>query len=147
MADFTFYGGLYRDVNIIAVSESHFDLDYYGGPGIKVTPKPTDCGGATFEIESFVKNVDENFTIQYAIYDEEDNEVGYAVRPADATKTTVFVPDVQLWDFENPYLYTVVAQLQRRNETYDEIETRVGVRFCTSWATEESAIDALLADL
>ena len=27
-ADFTFYGGLYRDVNIIAVSESHFDLDY-----------------------------------------------------------------------------------------------------------------------
>ena len=28
MADFTFYGGLYRDVNIICVSESHFDLDY-----------------------------------------------------------------------------------------------------------------------
>ena len=38
VADFTFYGGLYRDVNIIAVSESHFDLDYYGTPGIKVTP-------------------------------------------------------------------------------------------------------------
>lgn len=38
MADFTFYGGLYRDVNIICVSESHFDLDYYGGPGIAVTP-------------------------------------------------------------------------------------------------------------
>ena len=36
-ADFTFYGGLYRDVNIIAVNKSHFDLDYYGGPGIKVT--------------------------------------------------------------------------------------------------------------
>lgn len=28
-ADFTFYGGLYRDVNIIAVKESHFELDYY----------------------------------------------------------------------------------------------------------------------
>ena len=38
MADFTFYGGLYRNVNIIAVPESHFDLDYYGTPGIKVTP-------------------------------------------------------------------------------------------------------------
>ena len=32
-ADFTFYGGLYRDVNILAVSASHFDLDYYGGRG------------------------------------------------------------------------------------------------------------------
>ena len=38
MADFTFYGGLYRDVNLIAVPESHFDLTYYGGPGIAVTP-------------------------------------------------------------------------------------------------------------
>ena len=38
-ADFTFYGGIYRDLNIIAVSESHFDLEYYGTPGIKVTPE------------------------------------------------------------------------------------------------------------
>ena len=126
-ADFTFYGGLYRDVNLISVPNAHFDLSYYGGPGIMVTPKPVE-GGAVFEIEAFTQNVDENFTVQYAIFDEEGNEVGYAVRPADAPKTTVFVPDAVLWDFENPYLYTVVAQLQRRNETYDEIETRVGVR-------------------
>ncbi len=131
-ADFTFYGGLYRDVNIISVPNAHFDLSYYGGPGIMVTPKPTECGGATFEIESFVKNIDENYTVQYSIFDEEGKEVGYAVRPADATKTTIFVPYVNLWDFDEPYLYTVVAQLQRRNETCDEIDTRVGVRtfFC-----------------
>ena len=35
VVDFTFYGGLYRGVNIIAVKESHFDLEYFGGPGIK----------------------------------------------------------------------------------------------------------------
>ena len=127
-ADFTFYGGLYRGVNLISVPDAHFDLEYYGGPGIMVTPKPTECGGATFEIESFVKNIDENFTVQYSILDEEGEEVGYAVRPADATKTTIFVPDVNLWDFDEPYLYTVVAELQRRNETYDDIEVNVGVR-------------------
>ena len=38
VADFTFYGGLYRDVNIICVSESHFDLDYFGGSGLQITP-------------------------------------------------------------------------------------------------------------
>ena len=38
MADFTFYGGLYRNVNVICVDESHFDLEYYGTPGIAVTP-------------------------------------------------------------------------------------------------------------
>lgn len=37
-ADFTFYGGLYRGVNLISVPNTHFDLDYFGGPGIKVTP-------------------------------------------------------------------------------------------------------------
>ena len=47
-ADFTFYGGLYRDVNLIAVPESHFDLDYYGGPGIKVTP---EIKGADADVE------------------------------------------------------------------------------------------------
>lgn len=39
-ADFTFYGGLYRGVNLISVPGTHFDLDYFGGPGIKVTPSP-----------------------------------------------------------------------------------------------------------
>lgn len=38
-ADFTFYGGIYRDVYLIIVPESHFDLGYYGSDGIKVTPK------------------------------------------------------------------------------------------------------------
>ena len=33
-ADFTFYGGIYRDVKIIGVGEKHFDLDYYGSPAI-----------------------------------------------------------------------------------------------------------------
>ena len=37
-ADFTFYGGLYRGVNLISVPDAHFDLEYYGGPGIQVTP-------------------------------------------------------------------------------------------------------------
>ena len=39
MADFTFYGGLYRDVRIIAVGETHFDLDYYGSQGVWITPE------------------------------------------------------------------------------------------------------------
>ena len=37
-ADFTFYGGLYRAVNLIAVPEEHFELLKDGTPGIKVTP-------------------------------------------------------------------------------------------------------------
>lgn len=127
-ADFTFYGGLYRGVNLISVPDTHFDLEYYGGPGLQVTPKPCECGGATFELVSWVVNPDENFTVLYSIKDSEGKEVACAVRPADDTKVTVYVPDITRWDIDNPYLYTVTATLQRRNEAYDEISARVGVR-------------------
>ena len=56
-ADFTFYGGIYRDVNLIAVSASHFDLEYYGGPGIKVTPI-VEGSAANVEVEVWTKNAD-----------------------------------------------------------------------------------------
>lgn len=127
-ADFTFYGGLYRGVNLISVPDTHFDLEYYGGPGIMVTPKPCDCGGATFEIVSYVKNPDENFTVLYYIYDADGNEVASACRPADDTAVKICVPDAKKWDIDSPYLYTVVARLQRRNEIYDEVSTKAGVR-------------------
>ena len=127
-ADFTFYGGLYRGVNLISVPEAHFDLEYYGGPGIQVTPKPCDCGGATFEIVTYVKNTDENFTVLYSVLDAEGKEVASGCRPADSTGITLYVPDAKKWDIDSPYLYTVKAALHRRNETYDEISTRAGVR-------------------
>ena len=56
-ADFTFYGGLYRGVNLISVPNAHFDLDYYGGPGIMVISKPTADGGATFEMWAMIKKM------------------------------------------------------------------------------------------
>lgn len=127
-ADFTFYGGLYRGVNLISVPDVHFDLAYYGGPGLMVTPKPCDCGGATFELETWVENPDENFTVLYAVKDADGREVAAAARPADNTKVTVYVPDVTLWDIDHPYLYTVTAVLQRRNEAYDEVTVKAGVR-------------------
>ena len=127
-ADFTFYGGLYRGVNLISVPETHFDLDYYGGPGLQVTPKPCGDGGADFELVSWVTNGDENFTVRYSVLDEKGNEAASAVRPADQAKVTVHVPDAERWNIDNPCLYTVRAVLQRRNEVYDEVTVRAGVR-------------------
>ena len=39
MADFTFYGGIYRDVSVIGVPKKHFDLDYYGAPVSMLHPR------------------------------------------------------------------------------------------------------------
>ena len=135
-ADFTFYGGLYRGVNLISVPATHFDLDYFGGPGIKVTPKSAMDGGAAFVIESYVTNGDENFTVQYSIRDADGHEVAVAVRPADQTAVTLYVPQAKLWSMDEPNLYTVTARLQRRNETWDEVTTCTGVRSYTVTPSE-----------
>ena len=127
-ADFTFYGGLYRGVNLISVPKTHFELEYYGGPGIQITPKTCEDGGALFEIESWVAGGDENFTVMYSVLDARGKEVAAGVRPADDTKLTLYVPEAHLWEIDAPYLYTVTATLQRRNEAYDEVSARMGVR-------------------
>ena len=128
MADFTFYGGLYRGVALISAPAVHFDLDYHGSTALKITPKPTGCGGAAFALESYVTGADDSYTVLYAIRDATGKEVAAACRPAGDTKTTLFVPDAHLWDVDDPYLYTVTATLQRRNEAVDELSARAGVR-------------------
>ena len=127
-ADFTFYGGLYRGINLISVPNAHFDLDYYGGPGMMVTPVPTEDGGANFTIKSFVTNPADDLTVMYSIEDCFGREVASAVRGSADTEVTIYVPDAQLWSMDEPNLYTVVATLQRNNEEVDEIAANVGVR-------------------
>ena len=127
-ADFTFYGGLYRGVNLISVPDAHFDLDYYGGPGMMVTPVPTEDGGANFTVKSFVTNPADDLTVMYSIEDCFGREVASAVRGSADTEVTIYVPDAQLWSMDEPNLYTVIATLQRNNEEVDEIAANVGVR-------------------
>lgn len=127
-ADFTFYGGLYRGVNLISVPQTHFDLDYYGGPGLKVTPVPCENGGTDFRLETWVTHPDENFTVFYSIQDAQGREIASASRPAEDPNVTIYIPNAVRWEIEAPYLYTVTATLQCRNEAYDEVSARVGVR-------------------
>ncbi len=126
MADFTFYGGLYRDVNLICVAESHFDLDYYGGPGIKVTPVVAGSN-ATVEVEVYVTNQGNN-AIRYTLFDREGNVVAAAQQPD--TKASFHLENVHLWNGRiDPYLYTAKAELVSGETVIDEVCTRFGCRF------------------
>ncbi|MGN0539272.1 MAG: glycoside hydrolase family 2 TIM barrel-domain containing protein [Candidatus Fimenecus sp.] len=128
MADFTFYGGLYRDVNIIAVSDSHFDLEYYGGPGIAVTPT-VNGDSATVEIETYLTDAKAGQTVKYTVLDAEGNAVATAETAADSPKVTVELSNVHLWNGrKDPYLYTATAELCEGGEVLDNISTRFGCR-------------------
>ena len=126
MADFTFYGGLYRDVNIIAVEESHFDLEYYGGPGIKVTPR-IQGEDAEVEVEVYVAGRKEEQELYYTILDKE----GHPVVEWSSTqeKVVMKLPKVHLWQGrKDPYLYTAQVKLMEGEKELDIVSARFGCR-------------------
>ena len=126
MADFTFYGGLYRDVNIICVNESHFDLDYYGTPGIKVTPI-MDGSAANVEIEVFLTNKKAGQTVSYQILDAEGNTV--SIKECTDSKVSFRIENVHKWHGrKDPYLYTAKALLVADGNVLDSVSTRFGCR-------------------
>lgn len=118
-ADFTFYGGIYRDVTLIGVSEQHFDLDYYGAPGIMVTPNVN----GDISIQAFVDG-----DVKFEIIDGEDI-IGESCAKGKNPCTVIKIDNVHLWNgVKDPYLYTAKAKLIVNGEAADEISTRFGVR-------------------
>lgn len=127
-ADFTFYGGMYRDVNIIAVNDSHFDLDYFGGTGIQVTPE-IQGKNAKVEVELYLTNATKEQNLKVTLTEKDGTVVGQQVVPADQTTVTFEIADVHLWHGrKDPYLYSAKAELVAGDEVLDQVSTRFGCR-------------------
>lgn len=118
-ADFTFYGGLYRMVNLIVVPEIHFSLDYYGTPGIRVTPQTDpDTRTAVVTVDTWVSS-DTKVTFTTA---GQTQTVSSSGGHAQAVFT---IEQAHLWNgIKDPFLYTASASL----ESGDLISTRFGCR-------------------
>lgn len=121
-ADFTFYGGIYRDVRLIVVNEYHFDMDYYAGPGIAVT---SEVLGENGKVSVKTWNNCEKATTKITILDAEGNSVVTGV----GNDTELNISKVHLWDgIFDPYLYTCRAELVVDGMVTDMITIPFGVR-------------------
>ena len=126
MADFTFYGGLYRNVNLIAVSASHFDLDYYGAPGIKITPV-VDGKNAKVEVEVYSTSLSASEEYLYTLCDKEGNVV--AEKRTGDKVVNFTIENVHLWHGRiDPYLYTATASIVNGENVLDNVSSRFGCR-------------------
>ena len=119
-ADFTFYGGLYRSVNLLVVPREHFALDYCGTPGIKLTPEvDLETKKANVTVEVWTSGNPKEVTITAA---EQTKNVEVSGNYA---KTVFEIEQVHLWDgLEDPYLYSAEAVLA----SGDRVSTRFGCR-------------------
>ena len=128
MADFTFYGGLYRNVNLIAVASSHFELENYGDPGIRVTPV-IEGTTAKVTIEAPVVNPGYDMELEYVITDATGKEVVKSAGVPGVFKEELLIENVHLWHGrKDPYLYTVTVRLLDKDMVIDAVSTRFGCR-------------------
>jgi len=128
MADFTFYGGLYRNVNIICVPKAHFDLDFWGGPGITVTPV-VEGADAKVNVTGYFTGLTGSETVIYTIKDGDETVAKAGVSAADGTADFV-IKNVHLWNGrKDPFLYTMEAVLVDGEKELDSRKVKFGCRF------------------
>ena len=126
VADFTFYGGIYRDVNIVCVEETHFDLEYFGGKGLVITPEIAETA-ANVKIDTYVNDMEKGDEISFCIFDADGNAVAQC--QSATTSAVLTIEDVHLWNGRiDPYLYTAEVAIIRGGEKIDQISSRFGCR-------------------
>ncbi|MDD3504445.1 MAG: glycoside hydrolase family 2 TIM barrel-domain containing protein [Eubacteriales bacterium] len=117
LADFTFYGGLYRDVNLIIVPQTHFSLNRSGGPALQITPV-IEGDDAMVTIDLWLTGGDSEVTISIDNYKQTvKTENGHA-------QTMIIISNVRRWDgIDDPFLYTATARTSD-----DSVSARFGCR-------------------
>lgn len=139
-ADFTFFGGIYRSVNLIATDPVHVSPTHYASPGVYLTTPTVDDHRAVVSIRTMLTNATERScrtTVVHRIFSPSGQCVATvrkrAVLPAGAENRCVEaaaeIPDPLRWDIEHPHLYRVLTSVtDEEGHTTDEVENPLGIR-------------------
>ncbi len=120
-ADFTFYGGIYRDVSLIVVSRNHIALGYLGGCGVQITPT-VQGADASVNVKTWVEGEGE-IEIELKAAD------GTVVAKGQGLDADLKIENAHLWNGrQDPYLYTCVVRMLSGGSVVDEVRQRFGVR-------------------
>ncbi|KAL1914488.1 uncharacterized protein VTP21DRAFT_8871 [Calcarisporiella thermophila] len=140
-ADFTFFGGLYRDVEMVIANSLHFALRDYGGPGVYATASDVTEHSAELTIIARVEN-DMNLVksaqirvnvleLNGKIFAQFDSPT-FHVPPREQIQSNIktVVQNPHLWNgIQDPYLYQFRVELVLSDGTVvDSITQPLGFR-------------------
>lgn len=139
--DYTFFGGLYRDVYLQVMDKVHFDADNNASTGVFLTTPYVDHAAASVQIRGAVSNKnnkEQELTVSHQILDAEGGLFAESQQMITVNggkkmdfETNIAVQGQQLWSIENPYLYRVVSRIMDRKtgRQLDEISNPLGFRW------------------
>ena len=132
--DFTFFGGLYRNVSLIIVNDAHFAEEQYGTNGVYIHAENVSQQNATIQVKgNIADHTGKQLKVITTITDAAANKVGESsIVGANAFQLPqIEIKNPILWSPERPYLYKAITKLidPTTNKVLDEIKTNVGLRY------------------
>lgn len=139
-ADFNLYGGIYRDVWLVATDPIHFKMLDYASPGVYVDTPTLSAESAIVRVRGTVKNSSDR-TIQLRVLSKVIDATGrttavieteVSVRPEGETTFQQLIPPIRephLWSPEIPYLYSLQTQLFDGEKMLDQVSNPLGLRW------------------
>jgi beta-galactosidase len=140
-ADFTFFGGIYRDVYLITKNRLHFSTNDAGSNGVYVSTPSVSKEKAFVTIKGFVDNAEKTdavANIVTTIFDASGKKISstnssLTVKSNSQNSFHQTIPNIlspKLWSPENPYLYKAETKLFNwKGKVVDIITNPLGFRW------------------
>lgn len=133
-ADFSFYGGIYRDIQLIITKPVHFEIANLGANGIFIRTPKVSKESAKITVQSKVVSPKKGaFYVQQTLYDTNNEKVQQVKNKVSFGKdviSEIALENPNLWSPENPYLYKMVSEIIDKNgAVLDRVENPVGLRW------------------
>ena len=141
-ADFTFFGGIYRDVYLQFMNPVHIAANDYASSGVYIRTPEVNNSAASVEITTLLTNDMSQPTeirVENIICDADGKEVkktqAEVKLAAGETKTDISkkikIDSPRLWDIDDPYRYMVYTRIldKRKGTLLDEVVNPLGLRW------------------
>jgi beta-galactosidase len=137
--DFTLFGGLYRDVHVIAVDPVHVDLDDLGSSGVVVTTTDVSAARARVGVRVLLANAvadSRDVDVTVAVADGVGRQIATGTRRASlaaaargAASIDLDIAAPRLWNGRaDPHLYTAAVTLAVAGKVVDRVRQPFGIR-------------------
>jgi beta-galactosidase len=141
-ADFTFFGGIYRDVFLIITEKQHVSTTHYASEGIYITTPSVNEKQAKIEIKTLLTNAssqDKKLIVEHTVFHPDKKEVLSVKAKVNITKSSVHQANTQLlviqqpalWSPESPSIYRVRTRIleEKTGRVLDEVYQPLGLRW------------------
>ncbi len=157
-ADFTFCGGIYRDVHLLITDPVHVDVEDYASDGVYLDTTNVSAASASLRVRVRVRNgsaAAAAVTVKSTVVRADgtiETELSTAGTVAPATtgalSATATIASPHLWNgVADPYLYTVYAQVLVGGQAVDWVAAPLGFRFFSVDAAQGFFLNGSYVDL